>query len=286
MELTRAKAAELLGAGPADAATLVAYACGMPVRPGAVAEHMAVALFAGHPEFARDAVTGLWKLMLLAPPVAVVDGPVDLDRLTYAVVDVESTGGLPDRGDRIIEVAIVQIRDGAIADVYESLVYPGRPIPYLVSRLTGITDAMVRDKPAFADIRDVVAERLDGHVFVAHNVKFDWRLLSAEMTQAGGGRLTMPRLCTVRLARRLLPHLRRRSLDHVAHHYDVAITGRHRAGGDAVATARCLLRMFRDAEAKDCATWGGLQSLLALPAPKRRRRPSALPTSVQHETTA
>lgn len=93
-----------------------------------------------------------------------------------------------------------------------------------------------------------------------------------------------PRLCTVRLAKRLLPHLRRRSLDHVAHHYDVEITARHRAGGDAVATARCFIRMLRDADKQGYTTWGDVQSLLSMPTPKRRR--TALPTQVQQETSA
>ncbi len=289
MELTRAKAAAYLAAGPAPASSLLAHACGIPGLPSVVAEHMAAALFAGHPEFARDLATGLWKhIAMRSTPL--LDGASTLDGLSYAVVDVEATGGRPERGrygpDRVIEVAIVTVKDGAVQDVYETLINPLRPIPPFVSRLTGIWAETLREAPRFADVAGEVASRLDGRVFVAHNAKFDWRFLSAELARAGAGRLRAPRLCTVRLARRLLPHLRRRSLDHVAHHYDVEITARHRAGGDAVATARCLIRMLRDAHRQGITTWSEVQSLLALPAPPRAKRRSALPTQVQHEESA
>ena len=289
MELTRAKAAAYLTAGPAPAAALLAHACGIPGLPNVVAEHMAAALFAGHPEFARDTVTGLWKRLEVRTP-ATLDAASSLLGLSYAVVDVESTGGRPERGrygpDRVIEVAVVTVKDGAIQDTFETLVNPQRPIPPFVSRLTGIWAEMVRDAPVFAEVATDVARRLDGHVFVAHNMKFDWRFVSAELARAGAGRLRAPRLCTVRLARRLLPHLRRRSLDHVAHHYDVEITARHRAAGDAVATARCFIRMLRDADRQGITTWSEVQSMLAMPAPPRPKRRSALPTQVQHEESA
>jgi DNA polymerase-3 subunit epsilon len=289
VELTRAKAAAYLAAGPAPASELLAHACGIPALPNVVADHMASALFAGHPEFARDLVTGLWKHVLVRS-IPSLDGASALSDLSYAVVDVEATGGRPERGrygpDRVIEVAVVTVKGGAVQDVYETLINPQRPIPRFVSRLTGIWAETLSEAPRFADVAQEVARRLDGHVFVAHNVKFDWRFLSAELARAGAGRLRAPRLCTVRLARRLLPHLRRRSLDHVAHHYDVEITARHRAGGDAVATARCLIRMLRDADRQGIITWSDVQSLLALPAPARPKRHSALPTQVQHEESA
>ena len=291
MELTRAKAAAYLAAGPAPAAALLAHACGMPGLPSVVAEHMAAALFAGHAEFARDAVTGMWKRVEVRSTVA-LDPTSSLFDLSYAVVDVEATGGRPERGrygpDRVIEVAIVTVREGAIQDVFETLVNPERPIPPFVSRLTGIWAETVRDAPFFAQVANDVARRLDGHVFVAHNMKFDWRFVSAELARSGAGRLQAPRLCTVRLARRLLPFLRRRTLDHVAHHYDVEITARHRAGGDAVATARCLIRLLRDADRQGITTWSDVQAMLAVPVPPgpKRRRRSALPTQVQHEESA
>jgi DNA polymerase-3 subunit epsilon len=109
-----------------------------------------------------------------------------------------------------------------------------------------------------------------------------------EIDRATGRRLDGRRLCTVKLARKLLPQLRRRSLDYVSMHYGVEITNRHRAGGDALATAQVFVRMLRDARRRGCATWHDLQTLLIAPTPKRRRsrRPPAMPRPVDRDTTA
>jgi DNA polymerase III subunit epsilon len=236
VELTRVRAAELLAAGPADAVTLVAHACGLSGAPQAVAEHMAAVLL-DDPRFYRH-LDGRWGL---TPP------PQAARATTYAVVDVETTGGPFHAGHRITEVAVAVVRDGAIHDVYETLINPQRSIPPFISALTHITWDMVRDKPTFAEIRDDLLAALHRKVFVAHNAAFDWKFVSAEVRRTGGPPLAARRLCTVRLARRVLPQLRRRSLDHVSRYYGIKNTARHRAGGDAVATAECLIHMLRDA---------------------------------------
>ena len=109
-------------------------------------------------------------------------------------------------------------------------------------------------------------------MFVAHNVNFDWRFLNMEIERATGRTLAGRRLCTVRLVKKLLPQLRRRSLDYVAMYYDVEIARRHRAGGDAEATARVFLRLLDDARREGCESWNDLQRLLIRPMPKRRHR--------------
>lgn len=197
-----------------------------------------------------------------------------LSGLSYTVVDVETTGGSPVRGDRITEIAAVVVRDGRVGEVFETLVNPERPIPIWVTRLTRISDGMVRGQPTFRELYPRVAAALAADVFVAHNAAFDWRFVSAELMAAAAGfgpspELPPRRLCTVRLARALLPHLRRRSLDHVAHYYGVTIGARHRAAGDALATAHCLLRLLDDAGARGCDTWADVQGLLS----SRRNRP-------------
>jgi DNA polymerase III epsilon subunit family exonuclease len=129
--------------------------------------------------------------------------------LSYVVVDVETTGGRPDGGDRITEIAAVVIERGEITRVYETLVNPQRPIPPMVTSITNITWNMVRNAPTFRDIVHDVADALRGHVFVAHNAGFDWRFVTSEIARATGERLDGRQLCTVRLARRLLPQLSR-----------------------------------------------------------------------------
>ncbi len=202
-----------------------------------------------------------------------------LDATEFVVVDVETTGTGAWRGDRITEVAAVLVRGRSVELVFDSLVNPGQPIPPYITQLTGISDQMVRAAPTFADIAGELAAHLAGRVFVAHNALFDWRFLDAEfgrLTTGGMESLAPAQVCTVRLARRILRHLPRRNLDAVCAHYGVAIHGRHRAGGDAVATAQVLVGLVRDAERM------GIWSLERLIKIGRKRRPrtrrSAMPT--------
>lgn len=280
------RAVDYLATGPADAQALIAHVCQLPTMPASVAEHMAAALFAGHRRFVRDP-DGRWGLFSNHETAAALasDG---LSALTWAVVDVEATGGRASGGDRVTEVAVVEVRDGVATTVFDTLVNPERAIPPWVSRLTNISWDMVRHAPTFREICDQLLGVLDGRVFVAHNANFDWRFLTMEVERATGRRLAGRRLCTVKLARKLLPELRRRSLDHVSLHYGVEITNRHRAGGDAQATAQVFVRLLRDARRRGCASWHDLQMLMMAPTPKRRRtrRPPALPRPIDKDTTA
>jgi DNA polymerase III epsilon subunit family exonuclease len=277
------RAVDYLAAGPVDARTLIAHVCQLPTMPAAVAEHMARALFAGHRRFVREP-DGRWGL------VRDVEFPSaePLAGLSYAVVDVEATGGRLVGGDRITEIAVVQVKDGVATTLVDTLVNPQRTIPPWISSLTNISAEMVRHAPVFSEICDQVLRALDGRVFVAHNVNFDWRFLNMEIERATGRTLAGRRLCTVRLVKKLLPQLRRRSLDYVAMYYDVEFARRHRAGGDAEATARVFLRLLDDARREGCESWNDLQRLLIRPMPKRRhrRRPPALPRPVDKDTTA
>jgi DNA polymerase III epsilon subunit family exonuclease len=290
--LTR-RACELLGNGPADAVALIEHVCQLPGAPRVVAEQMAFALFAGRPEFTRDAA-GHWALAPRGAAMAaahaatraiLADVPPQrreaLGDLSYVVVDTETTGMRAWHGDRITEVAAVVVRNGVIAERFETLVNPERPIPRMITALTHIDAAMVRNAPVFADICDELLRVLEGRVFVAHNVEFDWRFLSAELVRARGRRLVGRKLCTVKLARRVLPYLRSRRLDSLARYYDIQIQDRHRAGGDAHATAHVLLRLLDAARALECRHWDDLEQLVAMRrrGGRRRGRRSALPHS-------
>jgi DNA polymerase III epsilon subunit family exonuclease len=295
------RAAQFLEKGPADPVSLIGHVCNLPGAPLLVAEHMAQAIFAGRPEFSRD-VEGRWLLASVVPEPhlamtsassaaaqhghALAD-PDALNSLTFAVVDLETTGSRYYAGDRITEVAAVVIRNGKVDEVFETLVNPERPIPPFVSRLTNITWKMVKNAPRFQEIEPRLLDVLTGHIFVAHNSNFDWRFLSAEVRRASGRELTGRRLCTVRLAKRILPQLPRRSLDYLANHYGVEIRARHRAGGDAVATAECLIRLLSEAADRGCLTWSDLHQLswVSRGRSKKRRR-SALPGPVDKDTTA
>jgi DNA polymerase III subunit epsilon len=287
------RAADYLRAGPADARSLIASVCQLSALPDLVAEHMAASLLGGYPRFHR-ALDGRWCLSESSAPAwraTPADEEPLLASLSFAVVDVETTGSRPEGGDRITEIAVVTVREGQIAGVYETLVNPERSIPAFITRLTNISWEMVRDKAPFREVCDDVLSALEGHVFVAHNAAFDWRFVSTEVARARGRELTGRRLCTVRLARRLLPQLRSRSLDWVARHYDVQIEPgqRHRAAGDALATARCLLRLLDDARGHGCERWSDLERLLAAGGVRRKRRgrrAPAMPRPVDRDTTA
>lgn len=204
---------------------------------------------------------------------------MDLHTLPFIVVDVETTGGAAWGSDRVTDVAAVYVEGDRIEVVFESLVNPGRPIPWHITHLTGITDEMVRGAPRFEDIAGEFAAHLVGRVFVAHNVSFDFGFLDAEFSRIAPTpleSLVTGQLCTVRLARKLLSHLPRRNLDAVCAHYGVQITDRHRASGDALATAAVLRGLLRDAERQGVYTWNALDELLSRGTGRRKRR-SALP---------
>ncbi|WKW12415.1 exonuclease domain-containing protein [Pseudogemmatithrix spongiicola] len=199
---------------------------------------------------------------------------MDLHTLPYVVVDVETTGGQPWGVDRVTEVAAVYVEGDRVEVAFESLINPGRPIPWHITRLTGISDAMVREAPRFEDIAGEFAAHLVGRVFVAHNASFDFGFLDAEFSRVAPtplGSLVTGQLCTVRLARRLLSHLPRRNLDVVSAHYGVTIADRHRASGDALATAQVLRGLLRDASHRGVQTWGDLDALLSRGTARRKR---------------
>lgn len=266
------RAVDLLSAGPMDSATLVTQVCRLPRSPGALADHLAVALLAGHELFSRDE-RGRWMLRALAPTPFAEER---LDRIAYAVVDLETTGSRPTGGDRITEIGVVRLLGEKIETVFETLVNPQRPIPTEVTRLTNITASMVRRAPLFRDICGQFLGAIEGQVFVAHNAGFDWRFTQMEVERATGRVPTGRQICTVRLARSLLPRLRRRNLDALAAYFGVTIERRHRAGGDALATAQILRYLLSEAQDAGCATIDDLAALRAKRAKGRKKR-HALP---------
>lgn len=248
-----------LSEGPAHTLDLATDVLGLKGNPGAAASAVFQLLSADR-RFLVDK-DGVWRL----DPDAVPLGR-PLSELSFAVVDVETTGGASWRGHRIIDIGIVEVSGGQITAEYESLVNPGRGVPPGITALTGITTDMVADAPYFEHVAEAVEERLRGRVFVAHNAMFDWGFVSRELTDALGDAPDVPRLCTVRLARRLVPELRRRNLDVVCRHFGVPIHARHRAHGDALATARVLLRLL------DEAAGLGIEDLETLEGYVRRRK--------------
>lgn len=162
---------------------------------------------------------------------------VDPNRL-YVVLDVETTGGKAGT-DRITEIGAVKVQSGEILDTFNTLINPERHIPSFISRLTGISNAMVADAPRFADIAEQLSAFLQGAVFVAHNAKFDYGFIRSEFARCELP-FDMPQLCTVVNMRRYYPGLASYSLGKLCAELDIKLTNHHRALADATATVELL----------------------------------------------
>ena len=168
----------------------------------------------------------------------------------YVVVDVETTGMSP-VDDRITEIAMMKVHNGSLVDEFSTLVNPLRTIPAYITSMTGIDNLMVRDAPTAREVAPFITEFLEGTVFVAHNASFDWGFVTKTVMRERGIQLSNPQLCTVRLSKRILPQLPSKSLGPVARHLDVKIPERHRASGDAYATALILVKYLSYVEKRE-----------------------------------
>ncbi|MEA2062517.1 MAG: 3'-5' exonuclease [Gemmatimonadota bacterium] len=223
------------------------------LEPG-MAGRLAGTLLSGDPRFVHSG-RGVWSLAEVTEPVPVLE---IFDHCEFVVIDVETTGMSPPT-DRVIEVACVKIAGGAVVDEYSTLVNPGRQVPWIITRLTGITGQMVSSAPSFGSVAERFLDFLGEAVFVAHNAPFDWRFIQSEVRLARARRLVNRTLCTRRLTVKLVPELSRRRLGDLAEFFNLDFDGcRHRALGDARVTARALLILLERAREK------GIDDLTAL----------------------
>ncbi len=167
-----------------------------------------------------------------------------IEDATFVVTDTETTGTKA-ASNRIIEIGAVKVQGGDITDRFQQLVNPQRSIPSRITHLTGITTGMVFEEPAMEEVMPDYLEFLGDGILVAHNLPFDLRFLNAELNRLGHPELPNETLCSLRLARRLLPGLRSKGLTRLAQFYGINVNGRHRALGDAEATGIILKRFLR-----------------------------------------
>lgn len=167
----------------------------------------------------------------------------------FAVVDIETTGGNY-RMEKITEIAIYKFDGENIIDEFQSLINPECNIPYFITNLTGITNEMVKNAPKFYEIAKKIVEFTENCVFVAHNVNFDYSFIKQEFKNLGYD-YSKKQLCTVRMARKLIPGLPSYSLGNLCKSLGISIHARHRAAGDALATVQVLkILLNRDQESK------------------------------------
>ncbi len=168
---------------------------------------------------------------------------MNLENPRYAIIDIETTGGISTR-DKITEIGIIVYQEGKIIDQFQSLINPERSIPPEITRITGITNDMVEDAPKFYEIAKDIILKTEGCIFVAHNVHFDYGFIKHEFHQLGYT-FSRKRLCTLQLSRRLFKGLKSYSLGNLIQHFEIEVKDRHRAMEDAKATLILLQHIMR-----------------------------------------
>ncbi len=256
---------ERLASGPSAAMELCVSVLGLLGAPVAVAERVVIALLGADPRV-RQLGDGRWAL------AGVARGEPLIEECAFAVVDVETTGSRSAGDDRITEIAVVLVQGERRETILDTLVNPGRFIPPRVTMVTGITNEMVRAAPPFEDVVDTVLAALAGRVFVAHHARFDWSFIESAVRRVRGLSLSGPRLCTVRLTRRLFRgRVASCGLDALQLFFGIENRARHRAGGDAEATAQLLERLVWTAKSEGARTLADLEAIQF----RRRRRVSS-----------
>lgn len=162
--------------------------------------------------------------------------------MLYSIIDIETTGGHAS-GNRIIEIAIYNFDGENIVDSYHTLINPERRIPPFITSLTGISDEMLVDAPVFRDVAKEILSFTQDSIFVAHNVNFDYTFVKKELA-AIDIPFNRPKLCTVRLSRKIFPGLPSYSLGNLCGSLSIDIQDRHRATGDAAATTQLLHKLL------------------------------------------
>lgn len=160
----------------------------------------------------------------------------------YCIVDIETTGGQRGR-NKMTEIAMLLFDGEKILDRFESLINPEMSIPYHITRLTGIDNQMVEDAPKFYEIAKKIVEFSKDSIFVAHNVFFDYNFIQSEFRELGYS-FKSKKMCTVRLARKILPGHKSYSLGNICADLQIPIKARHRAMGDAEATTELFRQMI------------------------------------------
>ncbi|MDN3450902.1 ATP-dependent DNA helicase DinG [Planococcus sp. APC 3906] len=164
----------------------------------------------------------------------------------YVVVDIETTGHSPAKGDRIIQIAMVTIENDIIIDTYTEFIHPQKKIPVFIQDLTGISDADVKDALPFEAHAAKIFSMLEDAVFVAHNTNFDLPFLQAEFQRSGLPKWHGLTMDTVEMVRLMYPTAFSFKLQDIASVLDIPLENAHRADDDAVATAHLFLKAKRD----------------------------------------
>jgi DNA polymerase-3 subunit epsilon len=187
--------------------------------------------------------------------------------MEFAVVDIETTGSTPQSAG-ITEIAIVIHNGVEVTGKYVTLINPRQKIPPFIVNMTGISDAMVANAPLFEEVAPQIFNLLNGRIFVAHNVSFDYSFMHYLLGKCGF-QWSAPKLCTIKLSRRVFPGLEKYGLGSLTRDLGIRIEGRHRAWGDAAATAQVLTMAIEKEGMKP------IHTLLAKKEPRKKIVPTS-----------
>jgi DNA polymerase-3 subunit epsilon len=154
----------------------------------------------------------------------------------FTIIDIETTGNLYKYG-KITEIALFQHNGQSITNSFSTLINPEIDIPNFITRLTGISNEMIKSAPKFYEVAKKIIEFTEGRIFIAHNVNFDYLFIKEEYKRLGYN-FNRKKLCTVQLSRKLLPGHHSYSLGKLCTDLGISINDRHRAEGDALATVK------------------------------------------------
>lgn len=169
-----------------------------------------------------------------------------IDDIKFSVVDVETTGMFPTH-NRIIDIGVVTVQNLRVENTWEALISPNQAVPYFITKITGISDNMLKGCRPFVFHATHLESLLNNSVFVAHNKDFDYPFIFHEFKKLNI-KFHHPALCTVLLGRKLLPQLDSANLDTLSANFGIEIEGRHRALPDAYATALILIEFIKIAK--------------------------------------
>jgi len=183
----------------------------------------------------------------------------------FTVIDFETTG-LSAKSSRVIEVGLVKVKNLKVTDTFSLLVNPLQHIPSGITMLTGITNSDVENAPMFEEVAHKIAEFIGDSVLVGHNLKFDYSFLQSEFQRAETSLPEVHQLCTLKLSRKLLPHLPNKSLGTVKSHLRIRHKNTHRALSDAIVTAKVLIKLIKKLETEyDIKTTKEILSFQSIP---------------------
>lgn len=165
----------------------------------------------------------------------------------FTIFDTETTGLSPLSGDRVIEIAAIKIQGIDLLDEFESFVNPGRNIPYESQRIHHISEDMVKDAPKIDEVLPKFLDFTEGSILIAHNASFDLAFINHEIARVGLLHPPLEAICTVNLARKIIPQLSSHSLDSLINYLNIKCERRHRALDDVKATAKAFLTMKQKA---------------------------------------